>query len=433
MYSLLQCKDTQNINEILPINMFLTKEKLQEVVDTYGTPTYLYDEQTIREKCLNLRNLFTDLPVKWLYAIKANDNPYILEVVHSEGFGFDTVSFEEVLLSRHFQKNPRDIFYTENNMTDEEMEQAINEGVILNIGSYSRLESYCKHPKTESCSIRIKPDIGDGHHKKVDTGNKDSKFGIRIDLIDDCLKLAKKYDVKITGLHVHIGSGIKEPQNFVAAMKKLLELSYKFPDLEMLNFGGGIPIPYKEGEKEFSLPDFKKQVFPILNADLEKRDHKITYYFEPGRYVVGEGGILLTKVNTVKDQGRKIFLGTDTGFNHLLRPALYNAYHKVVNVDRMDEPANVTYTVSGNICESGDVLAEDRLLPESKEGDILALTEAGAYGMTMASHYNRRALPAEVLHTQDGEFKLIRLRVSAEETVQRFFEDVGYKPTLKMG
>lgn len=412
--------------------MFLQKEKLKEVAEKYGTPTYFYDEQTIREKCQNLRALFTGLPVKWLFAVKANDNPFILEIIHSEKFGFDTVSFEEVLLSRHFQKDPHNIFYTENNMTDEEMEQAINEDVILNIGSYSRLESYCKHPDTYSCSIRVKPDIGDGHHKKVDTGNKDSKFGIRIDLIEDCLALAKKYDVKITGLHVHIGSGIKEPRNFVAAMKKLLALSYKFPDLKMLNFGGGLPIPYREGEKEFSLAKFKKQVLPILEEDYKKRNGSVTYYFEPGRFVVGQGGILLTKVNTIKDQGRKVFLGTDTGFNHLLRPALYNAYHKVINVDKMDQPAKVTYSVSGNICESGDILAEDRMLPETDEGDILAITEAGAYGMTMASHYNRRALPAEVLLTQDGDLRLIRPRVTAEETIHRFFEDVGYTSSLQM-
>jgi len=333
-----------------------------------------------------------------------------------------------VVLSQYFHEDPHNIFYTENNMTDHEMEQAIDAGVILNIGSYSRLESYCKHPDTHRCSIRINPDIGDGHHERVVTGNKDSKFGIRFDLVGDCLELAKKYDVKITGIHIHIGSGIKKPRNFTAAMKKLLNISYRFPDLEMVNFGGGFPIPYKESEKEFSLEDFKDQVTDLLAKDIENRQKTITYYFEPGRYIVGQSGVLLTRVNTVKNQGRKVFLGTDTGFNHLIRPLLYNAYHNVINIDRMDEPATEIYTVSGNICESGDVLADNRILPKTIEGDILALTEAGAYGMTMASEFNRRAYPAEVLIRKNGELKLIRPRVSAEETVKQFFIDTGYKP-----
>ena len=401
---------------------------MKAVADTFGTPAYCYDENTIEQKCQNLNQLFPELPVKWLYAIKANDNPFILEIIHAQDFGFDTVSFEEVVLSQYFHEDPHNIFYTENNMTDHEMEQAIDAGVILNIGSYSRLESYCKHPDTHRCSIRINPDIGDGHHERVVTGNKDSKFGIRFDLVGDCLELAKKYDVKITGIHIHIGSGIKKPRNFTAAMKKLLNISYRFPDLEMVNFGGGFPIPYKESEKEFSLEDFKDQVTDLLAKDIENRQKTITYYFEPGRYIVGQSGVLLTRVNTVKNQGRKVFLGTDTGFNHLIRPLLYNAYHNVINIDRMDEPATEIYTVSGNICESGDVLADNRILPKTIEGDILALTEAGAYGMTMASEYNRRAYPAEVLIRKNGELKLIRPRVSAEETVKQFFIDTGYKP-----
>jgi len=401
---------------------------MKAVADTFGTPAYCYDENTIEQKCQNLNQLFPELPVKWLYAIKANDNPFILEIIHAQDFGFDTVSFEEVVLSQYFHEDPHNIFYTENNMTDHEMEQAIDAGVILNIGSYSRLESYCKHPDTHRCSIRINPDIGDGHHERVVTGNKDSKFGIRFDLVGDCLELAKKYDVKITGIHIHIGSGIKKPRNFTAAMKKLLNISYRFPDLEMVNFGGGFPIPYKESEKEFSLEDFKEQVTDLLAKDIENRQKTITYYFEPGRYIVGQSGVLLTRVNTVKNQGRKVFLGTDTGFNHLIRPLLYNAYHNVINIDRMDEPATEIYTVSGNICESGDVLADNRILPKTIEGDILALTEAGAYGMTMASEYNRRAYPAEVLIRKNGELKLIRPRVSAEETVKQFFIDTGYKP-----
>ncbi len=404
-----------------------TTDLITDIVDRFDTPAYIYDESTIRNKCRDLKKVFEDLPVKWLYAIKANDNPFILDVIAAEGFGFDTVSFEEVLLSLHFQDNPKDIFYTENNMTDREMEEAIQSGVSVNIGSFSRLESYFRHEKTEKCSIRIKPDIGDGHHERVDTGNIDSKFGIRMDIIPECLELAKKYGKKITGLHMHIGSGIKNAGNLAEAMSRLLKLSEQFPDLEMINFGGGIPVPYREDEEDFSLDDLHKIAYPILKEDYEKRSGNITYRFEPGRFVVAQSGGLLTRVISVKDQGRKTYLGTDTGFNHLARPMIYDAYHRVYNINRMDKPATKTYEISGNICESGDILAENRSLPETQEGDILIFADAGAYGMTMASEYNRRAYPAEVLVTESKELKLIRPRKSAEETISDFFRDTGFQ------
>lgn len=359
--------------------------------------------------------------------MKANDNPYILDIFRSEKFGFDTVSYEEVLLGLHFVNDPAKIFYTENNMTDAEMLGAIEAGVTLNIGSLSRLEAFCKHPDTSSCSIRINPNIGDGHHTKVITGNKDSKFGIRIDLLPDCLALAKNHDVRITGIHAHIGSGIKNPDNFKSAMEILLEVALEFPDLEVINFGGGIPIPYRPGDKEFSLADFSNLVEPLLKEDFKSRSRPITYYFEPGRWLIASAGVLLTRVNTVKDQGKKVFLGTDTGFNHLLRPALYDAYHHVTNISKPGAEAVRLYDVAGNICESGDILAFDRELPETEIGDLLALHDAGAYGMTMASNYNRRALPAEVLITEDGKIKVIRPRKSAKRQVEELFENTCFK------
>lgn len=400
-------------------------DRLSAIAQKWGTPTYVYIENVIRERCRKLTNLFTGLPVYWLYAVKANDNPHIINIIWEEGLGFDTVSYEEVLLCRKLGIESQRIFYTENNMTDAEMEGAVEQGVILNIGSMSRLKSFCEAYPGGHCSIRIKPDISEGHHAKVDTGNRDSKFGIRLDLVEDVLNLTQANNVTVRGLHAHIGSGIKEPENLLYEINMLLDMAVRFKGLEFINFGGGIPIPYRPDDPDFDLEGFMKIASERISQFLKTRHENISFYFEPGRWIVGPAGLLLTQVNTTKDQGRKNFLGTDTGFNHLLRPALYDAYHEIVNISAEPESETKIYDIAGNICESGDILAFDRALPESKTGDYLAIMDAGAYGMTMASHYNRRALPAEVLITGKGFHKLLRRRKSPEETVTDFLRDNG--------
>ena len=396
------------------------------IADQFGTPTFVYHADQLHENCSSLTSLFKDLPVQWLYAMKANDNPFILKEIAGLGFGFDTVSFEEVLLASHFIKGER-IFYTENNMTDAEMNAAIKAGVRLNIGSFTRLEKFCKASKPNStCSIRVKPDIGDGHHSKVVTGNKDSKFGIRIDKISESVAMAASHGVKITGIHAHIGSGIKEPKNLLNAIQKMMELAELLPDLEAINFGGGLPIPYKPEDSSFNLKEFEKITSPMLSAFLEKHPN-VKFWFEPGRFIVGSMGVLLARVNTVKDQGNKTYLGTDTGFNHLVRPVMYDSYHHIENITRFDSHEKAVYEVAGNICESGDLFANDREIAVTEEDDLIAFRDAGAYGMTMASPYNRRAFPSEVLIKEDGSLKLIRQRETAKQMIDELFVKTGYK------
>ncbi len=408
-------------NHPLPVD----PDRLQAIAQKWGTPTYVYMESMIRERCRMLKTLFPDLPVSWLYAVKANDNPHVIRIIAGEGLGFDTVSYEEVLLCLRLDTDPRDIFYTENNMTDAEMHGAARQGVVLNIGSLGRLKAFCSAYPGSECSIRIKPDISDGHHAKVDTGNQDSKFGIRMDLIAQAVAIARDHGVRIRGIHAHIGSGIQEPENLLAEIEVLLKSSSLLEDLAFINFGGGIPIPYRANETPFDLQRFAQLASGRLRDFLSTVGKPVTFFFEPGRWIVGPAGLLLTQVNTVKDQGRKKFIGTDTGFNHLLRPALYDAYHEVVSITAREAKSTQTYHVAGNICESGDMLGLDRSLPESKPGDYLAILDAGAYGMTMASQYNRRALPAEVLITSDGYHKTIRSRKSPEETVDDFLRETG--------
>ncbi len=407
----------------------ISAETLLEIQEQYGTPLYVYDEKTIRKQCRRLKECLKGLPIHWLYAMKANDNPFLLDIISDEGFGMDTVSYEEALLGLHFTDNPEQIFYTENNMTDAEMDAAIKSGITLNIGSYTRLQSFFEHPDSKSCFIRLNPAIGDGHHSKVVTGNKESKFGIRLDLLPAAFEDAKKANKKIKGIHVHIGSGIQNAENFYAAMRVLLEQAEKYPELESVNFGGGIPIPYEIGEPEFSLSDFEKLTRPLLEDFLVKRQKPFSFFFEPGRWIVGASGILLSTVTSIKDQGTKKFLGTDTGFNHLLRPALYDSYHEIINLNKIDAPANEKYDIAGNICESGDILGIDRNMPQTEMGDTLAIADSGAYGMTMASYYNRRALPSEVLVKEDGSIVQIRPRATAEQTVERFFMLTGFNKT----
>ena len=406
--------------------LFTSSTHLESLATEFGTPLYVYDETIIKSRCKQLKQAFVDVPVDWMYAVKANDNPHILKIIQQAGFGFDTVSFEEVLLSLRVGQSADQIFYTENNITDHEMKAAAHEGVTLNIGSFSRLEQFVKSGLAQECTIRVNPQIGDGHHAKVDTGNKDSKFGIRLDLIPDAVSMAAKYGVKITGLHIHIGSGIQKPENLTNAMNVLIKIGHQLPDLRHINFGGGFPIPYRENELPFSIQEFVRKATPILKNEFDRRKGNIRFIFEPGRWIVAPAGLLLTRVNTVKDQGRVSFIGTDTGFNHLLRPALYEAYHAVVNVTKTEIIPSTNYTIAGNICESGDILAEDRLLPETQIGDLLAICDTGAYGMTMASNYNRRALPAEVLIEANGRQKLIRQRESAQETVDRFLKETQF-------
>ena len=402
-------------------------ETIQRAAEIYDTPTYLYDEATIKERCRNLTSLFPDLPVNWLYAVKANDNPFILDLIHREKLGFDTVSLEEVLLVNRITEEPYRILYTENNMDDTEMERAVEAGVWLNIGALDRLETLAAtHPGTE-CSIRLNLNIGDGHHEHVITGHRESKFGIPVRKIEEIKKITADGRLTVSGLHIHIGSGIREPANLISAMKKLLEATEYFENLRFVNFGGGLPVAYHEGDSPFDLAEFAKEARPILEQDLKRRPSGFTYWFEPGRWLLAPAGMLISKVTSIKKQGHVTYVGTNTGFNHLIRPLLYDAHHEVINISRPGGPKDETYSISGNICENGDILAYDREMPATQKGDTLAFADAGAYGMVMSSAYNRRALPAEVMVREDGSFRLIRPRSAADQVVDQYLRETGYR------
>jgi diaminopimelate decarboxylase len=402
------------------------KTILKSITSQFNTPVYVYRENTIQLRAKYLQQLFKNLPVKWLYAMKANDNPHILKIFSDLGFGFDTVSFEEATLAKRLVA-PSNIFYTENNMSDVEMDEAMKANIVLNIGSFSRLKKFAE-AGGKKCSIRLVPEIGDGLHQRVTTGHKESKFGIDIALLDEIIALENRTGLQVQGVHMHIGSGIKRPENMINAMKRLVEMAKGFRYLKSINFGGGFPIAYHEGDHGFDVAAFGEEATLFLEEDLKNRPDDFSYMFEPGRWLVAQSGCLLTKVTAVKKAGSLTYLGTDTGFNHLARPVLYDAEHRVISLEVQNERSNThSYTVAGNICESSDILAKNVLLPETVEGDVLALADTGAYGMTMASIYNRRLFPNEVLITSDNSFKAIRKRPSVEEHINTFLRETLFE------
>ncbi|MBC7473795.1 MAG: diaminopimelate decarboxylase [Candidatus Sericytochromatia bacterium] len=389
----------------------------KELIEKFGSPLYVYDENTIRTRYRELKESIETIEnKKILYACKANSNVEIIKVLKEEGAGMDVVAPGEVYTCLKAGVSNEEILFTGNNMTNEELDYAVKEGVILNIGDLSTLERYGeKYPNTSVC-VRINPDVGGGHHHHVITGGVESKFGIYFTDVPEILKISEKYNVIIKGIHQHIGSNILDENTFLSAVDVLLKSAKELPDLDFIDFGGGLGIPYEPGEKRLNLIELNKKVAANFKNFCQEYGKEVEFWIEPGRFLVGESGYLLTTVNTVKSNPSYKYAGTDSGFNHLVRPTMYGSYHEIVNTSNLNGD-HEKVTICGNICESGDIFARDRVLPIINEGDILAILNAGAYGYTMASNYNTRPLPAEVLVNGD-QVRLIRRRETFEELLR---------------
>ncbi len=384
--------------------LFIGKVSATELAKNYGTPLYAYDESIIRQRCSDLLGTITYKPVKGYYACKANSNPTIMGIIKDEGFGIDAVSPGEILLALQCGFMPDDIIFTGNNLTDDEMRFGIAQGIMQNIDSLSQLERYGKMKPGASVWVRINTEVGAGHHSHTITGGPDSKFGIYHTEAAKIREITAKHKLKIVGLHQHIGSGILEPEEFMKAMDALLPIAREFKDLESIDFGGGIGIPYMPDQPAIDLPTLGKKISEKFGQFCNEYGRQLTLAIEPGRFLVAESGILLCRVNTIKETPAHTFAGVDSGFNHLIRPAMYGSYHEIVKVDAVKGGAEIKYLIAGNICESGDLFTlgdngskVDRPMPELKEGDLLGILNAGAYGFSMASTYNMRPRPAEVL------------------------------------
>ena len=394
-----------------------------ELAEKYGTPLYVYSEKILREKCRDLKNMVTYPNFVVDFSAKANCNIAFLQIVKSEGLEVDAMSPGEIYAVRLAGFKPEEIFYICNNVSADEMRYAINEGVITSVDSVSQLERYGKLNPGGKVAIRFNPGVGAGHNEKVVTGGKKTKFAVDPVFIPEVKEILKKYNLKLIGINQHIGSLFMEPDAFVESLHYILDIADHFEDLEFIDFGGGFGTPYKKefDEAPLDVKAMGKKMDEVLFAYAKKIGRNIKFRIEPGRYISAECGLLLGTVDCVKTSYGKKYIGTDIGFNVLARPILYDSYHGVEIYRKGDTPSlkNEEVTIVGNICESGDKLAKDRVLPEIFEDDIIGVLDAGAYGHVMSSNYNNRLRPAEILIRENGETVLIRERDTLEDIVKR--------------
>lgn len=400
----------------------------EELAKKYGTPLYVYNENILRRQMKRVAGILPNHRFTANFSIKTNSNLTILKMANEEGLNADAMSPGEIYALKKAGFPSERIFFVPNNVSAEELKYAIDEGVMTSVDSLSQLELYGKICPGGRLSVRLNPGIGAGHHEKVVTGGKKTKFGVAAQDIPKTLEIAKKYDLHIVGLNQHIGSLFMDYKPYLDAVSNFLHYAEDFDELEFVDFGGGFGTPYHKlaDEKEFDLEGFKVELDQLLSDWKKRTGRDLLFKMEPGRYIVAEGGVLLGRVHAVKENFGHKYVGTDIGMNVLIRPALYESWHDV-EVYRdgkavVSGPKDV-YSVVGNICESGDILAKDREIAVTKENDIIVALDAGAYGYSMASSYNNRLRPAEVLIKSTGEDVLIRRRETLDDLMRLFDVD----------
>ena len=391
---------------------------LPTLASRFGTPLYVYDLAVVRARARALKAAISWTPFQPLYAVKANPCPAVVRAILAEGFGIDAVSPGEVALALRLGVPPALIQYTENNMTDAEQGEALAQGVTVTAGSLDRLERLASAGATRA-SVRFNPDIGAGHSDKVCTGGPLSKFGVHHTDVAAVRAIEGRSALRVVGCHMHIGSGFLDAGDYVRAMEVILAIAGRLPHLEFIDFGGGLGIPYQDDQQPIDLAAVGAAATRLMAAFCASYGRRLELRLEPGRFLVAEAGTLLTTVTSRKTYpatataAARTYIGTDTGFNHLVRPTMYGSYHRIAQLSNPSAPTE-TVDVVGNICESGDIFARDRVMPRCVPGDLLAIRDAGAYGFAMASTYNLRPLPAEVAIDGDAVV-LARRRQTVDE------------------
>lgn len=394
----------------------MKNEDLLKIAKTYGDPVYVYDSEKIISQFNRLTNAFGSVKkLKLNYAAKALSNITVLRLMNSLGSGLDTVSIQEVQLGLLAGFKPEAIIFTPNGVSFEEIEEASKLGVRINIDNLSILEQFgSKHPNIPVC-IRINPHVMAGGNSNISVGHIDSKFGISIHQIPHLLRIVDLTKMNINGIHMHTGSDILDIDVFLYASKILFDTARNFKNLDFIDFGSGFKVPYKEGDIETNIEELGKKLSTRFNEFCKEYGKDLTLAFEPGKFLVSEAGVFLAKVNVVKQTTSTVFASVDSGFNHLIRPMLYGATHSIKNISN-PEGRERYYSVVGYICET-DTFASNKRINEITEGDILCFKNAGAYCFTMASNYNSRFRPPEVLW-HNGKAILIRERETFDDLIR---------------
>lgn len=387
--------------------------KLTDVANEFGTPVYVYNADKIVSQYKRLKNAFNPIDIKIKYACKALNNTAILKLLKNEGSGLDTVSINEVKLGLRAGFTPDQIIFTPNCVGIDEIKEAVELGVHINIDNISILEQFgAIYGNSVPCCIRLNPHIMAGGNSKISTGHIDSKFGISIYQLRHVVRVVKSNNMLINGLHMHTGSDILDAGVFLQGAEILFDAAKDFPDLTFIDFGSGFKVAYKPNDVTTDIEELGQLLGSRFLEFCKEYGRELELWFEPGKFLVSEAGYFLVKSNVIKQTTATVFVGVDSGLNHLIRPMLYDSYHEILNISNPDGKQRI-YTIVGNICET-DTFGWDRKLTEVHEGDILCFKNAGAYGITMASNYNARQKPAEVLIYQ-GKAQLIRKREKLED------------------
>lgn len=398
------------------------RENAKNLTNKYGTPVYVYFESILRQRCREMRTLLPDLKYRADYSVKANSNLELLKIIRSEDIDADAMSPGEILLLLEAGFEPENILYIGNNVSVEEMLFAVERNIDVSVDSLSQLDSLGRAAKGARVSLRINPGLGVGHNEKVVTGGTKTKFGIQPSFIKHALALVNQHGLQLVGMNQHIGSLFLEPAVYLESASKLLEIASSIPTpLEYIDFGGGFGVPYEDSQSRLDLGELGERLGQMINKFLIGYSNKDVYFkVESGRYISAECGFLLGEVHAVKSNFGIKYVGTDVGFNVLMRPVLYDSYHKLEVITDRKSDSSEKITVVGNICETGDIIAKDRLLPECKERDIICIHNTGAYGFAMSSNYNCRLRPSEVLIDLEGKDSLVRRRDTYEDLFRNF-------------
>ncbi len=402
--------------------LYLDGVSAVNLAEAFDTPLYVTSESRIRDNYRHLHNALIRnyKKIRIYYAAKANSNLSVLKILEKEGSCLDAVSPGEVFMALTTGYSPSRILFTGTSVRNDELKFLADSNITVNVDSLSQLDRLLKIKVPEVLSIRVNPEIGAGHHDHCITAGKNTKFGLWESNAITAYKRAKKAGVERFGIHMHVGSGVLDVDPFILALDKLLKVAKRVHDevgvsFEFVDMGGGIGVPYKPEDKTLDVNAFSFKVLSLFKRRVNEHGLGEPFFcIEPGRYLVSDASILLTRVNTVKVTPFKRFVGVDAGFNTLLRPTMYGSYHHVVVANKLNELEEETYDVAGPICESGDLLARDRQLPKVQEGDLLAVLNAGAYGYAMSSQYNTRPRAAEVM-VRDGKCAVTRKRETLDD------------------